>query len=144
MNRVASLLLGATLLVPGLLRAGVDTAWVRRYDGPAHLADYATCLAVDSQGNVVVLGASQEADSAYDWITIKYGPTGDSLWADRRSYSGGKPDRLLVDAAGSVYVAGHGNGRLATVKYSPSGQILWAVPYGPQDSLDLGGLAFDA
>ncbi|MCX6844773.1 MAG: hypothetical protein NTX53_21125 [candidate division WOR-3 bacterium] len=143
-NRVG--LLAAVLmftLVPAALSAGVDTAWVRRYDGPAHLSDYAICLAVDNQGNVIITGASQGVDSTYDWVTIKYSSTGDSLWADRRSYGGGKPVSLEVDSSGSVYVGGNGNGRLATVKYSPTGQVLWALPYGPQDSVDMAGLAFD-
>jgi len=119
----------AAIILPTILRAGVDTAWVRRYDGPAHLADYAVGLAVDSQGNVIVTGASQGADSTYDWITIKYSPTGDSLWADRRRYGGGKPVNVQLDPIGNVYVAGVGNGTLTTVKYSPSGQVLWTMPY---------------
>ena len=100
MNRVASLLLGVGLAFPVLLKAGVDTAWVRRYDGPAHLGDYATCIAVDSQGNVVVAGVTAGADSTPDWVTIKYSSTGDSLWADRRSFTGnGKPLGMGVDTA---------------------------------------------
>ncbi len=141
-NRLGLLAL-MLILAPAALLAGVDTAWVRRYDGPAHLSDYAIGLAVDSQGNVIVTGASQGADSTYDWVTIKYSSTGDSLWANRRSYGGGKPVSLQIDASGNIYVSGNGNGRLATEKYSPSGQVLWAVPYGPQDSVDMGDLAFD-
>ena len=126
MNRVASLLLGVGLAFPVLLKAGVDTAWVRRYDGPAHLGDYATCIAVDSQGNVVVAGVTAGADSTPDWVTIKYSSTGDSLWADRRSFTGnGKPLGMGVDTADNVYVTGYQNTQAVTIKYSPTGQLLW-------------------
>ena len=114
------------VLLPAALLAGVDTAWVRRYDGPAHLGDNATCVAVDSQGNVVVTGVSVGADSTPDWVTIKYGSAGESLWADRRSFVGnGKPLGLGVDAEGNVYVTGYQNTQAVTVKYGPTGQLLW-------------------
>ena len=140
MNRAVLLLLSVGLGVPGLLNAGVDTMWVRRYDGPAHLDDEGTCVAVDSQDNVIVAGRSEGADSVYDWVTIKYSSAGDSLWADRRRYGGSEPVGMQVDAAGSIYVVGNGT----TVKYSPTGQVLWALNYGPQgSSVSLGGLVLD-
>ena len=120
------LILACGVLLPWLVHAGVDTAWVRRYDGPAHLGDNATCVAVDSKGNVVVTGVSAGADSTPDWVTIKYSSAGDSLWADRRSFAGnGKPLGLGVDTAGNVYVTGYQNTQAVTIKYSPTGQLLW-------------------
>jgi hypothetical protein len=144
MNRVTTLLLGVGLAVPGLLRAGVDTAWVRRYDGPLHADDWATCLAVDSQGNVIVAGASYGLDTTLDWAIIKYGPDGESVWAQRCDFgrSNSVPRGLGADAQGNVYVTGTGSNRITTVKYSPIGQLLWSVPHGSQGGA--ADLALDA
>ncbi len=126
------------MAVPELLSAGVDTAWVRRYDGPAHGDDWATRLAVDSAGNVYVTGASMTdtgSNTQYlDFVTIKYYPDGDTAWV-RRADFGGKdiPSGLGVDAQGNVYVTGTNNdSRMVTVKYSPSGNRLWYEFFGSQ------------
>jgi uncharacterized delta-60 repeat protein len=116
----------------------VDTAWVRRYDGPAHGEDWATCLAVDSAGNVYVTGASMSdtgSNAEYlDFVTIKYYPNGDTAWV-RRADFGGKdiPSGLGVDAQGNVYATGTNNdSRMVTVKYDPTGSRLWYEFFGSQ------------
>jgi hypothetical protein len=135
------------LFIPSILLAQIDTAWVRRYDGPRHGEDWATCIAVDSSGNVYVAGSSAR-DTGYvnlDFITIKYYPNGDTAWVRRRDFGGDdQPTGLLVDTQGNTYVTGYGNGRVVTVKYSPTGQVLWSLPYGPQDEVGVGGIALDA
>jgi len=138
MNRVASLLLGMVLGVPGLLSAGVDTAWVRRYDGPAHGEDWATRIVADSAGNVSVTGTSmsdtgQNSQYLY-FVTIKYYPHGDTAWVRRQDF-GSKdiPYGLGVDAQGNVYVTGTNNdSRMVTVKYGPTGNRLWYEFCGSQ------------
>ena len=134
MNRAVLLVLGMGLVVPGLLIAGVDTAWVRRYDGPAHGGDIATGLTVDSAGNVYVVGGSTGVGTGGDCVTIKYYPNGDTAWV-RRADFGGKdlPSGLGVDAQGNVYVTGTNNdSRMFTVKYSPAGNRLWYEFFGSQ------------
>ncbi len=134
------------LLVPQFARATVDTAWVRRYDGPRHGHDWATALAVDSAGNVYVAGVSA-ADTGYrnlDFVVIKYFPNGDTAWVRRRDFGGDdSPSGLAVDAQGNVYVSGTtGNNRIATVKYSSTGQPVWSRMF---DSRAQGnGLGLDA
>ncbi len=129
------MLLLAASLVPQLASATVDTAWVRRYDGPGHGDDWATALAVDSAGNVYVAGVSA-ADTGsvnLDFVTLKYRPNGDTAWVRRRDFGGNDaPTGLVVDAGGNVYVTGEGNGQLATIAYDSTGRVRWNKLYGNQ------------
>jgi hypothetical protein len=135
----ALILLAVLCLAAGAAAyAGVDTAWVRRYDGPAHGDDWATRIAVDTAGNVYVTGASASDTSSsaqyLDFVTIKYYPNGDTAWV-RRADFGGKdiPYGLSVDAQGNVYVAGSNNdSRMVAVKYSQTGNRLWYAFFGTQ------------
>ncbi|MEO0089067.1 MAG: SBBP repeat-containing protein [candidate division WOR-3 bacterium] len=60
------------LTLPNLLFSQVDTAWVRRYNGPGNSDDWATFLFVDNQSNVYVTGHSFGSGTHYDYATIKY------------------------------------------------------------------------
>ena len=48
--------------------------WEKRYDGPTNSHDFASSVAVDAGGNVVVTGTSFNLldDNGYDWYTAKY------------------------------------------------------------------------
>ena len=50
----------------------VDTAWVRRYNGPGSDCDVVEgrSLAVDGQGNVYVTGYSVGSGTSYEYATI--------------------------------------------------------------------------
>ncbi|MFC7670962.1 SBBP repeat-containing protein [Hymenobacter humi] len=99
-------------------------------------------VAVDAAGNVYVTGLSVVGNSqaGLDYVTVKYAPTGQQLWAARYNGPTNNQDEaraLAVDAAGNAYVTGittraAGNTDYATVKYSPTGQQLWVAYYdGP-------------
>ena len=58
----------------------VDTALVRRYNGPGNNPDQAYAIAVDGSGNIYVTGFSTGSLGYYDYATIKYDPAGTQLW----------------------------------------------------------------
>ncbi|MEW6681847.1 MAG: Ig-like domain-containing protein [Nitrospirota bacterium] len=91
-------------------------------------------LAVDGLGNVVVHGTSFNGIDD-DFVTVKYDPSGNQLWA--RPYHDGGTEQgtaVAVDALGNVYVTGAGTGGVGsedyvTVKYDASGTLQWANRY---------------
>lgn len=113
-------------------------AWRRRYDGPGHQFDEARALAVDAGGNCTVTGYTWGDTSGYDVATIRYSPAGDTTWARRYAGPGGlnnedEPTALLLDAAGSSYVAvrswADSSMDYVTLKYNASGTREWAARY---------------
>lgn len=122
-----------------------DTVWVRRYGGSGVGPAVAYDLELDPAGNVLVAGKSSGIGYS-DMTTIKYSPTGDTLWV--RRFSGGRVDgewakSIDVDADANVYVTGpsraanNGDDYL-TIKYSPVGDTLWTRRYnGPGNGGDM-------
>jgi plastocyanin len=125
--------------------ANGDIAWVKWYDGLEEGNDYASCIAVDSSGNIYVSGQSWRGETEYDYATIKYYPNGDTAWV--RRYNGPEnhwdwANAIAVDGSGNVYVTGRSEGSAtlsyyATIKYDSSGNELWVEKYnGPGNGLD--------
>ncbi len=131
--------------------AGVPL-WTNRYNGPDE--SHATAVAVDTNGNVFVTGASREA-GGYAYATIAYSGQGVPLWTNR--YKGldyvahddtdDTPRALAVDSSGNVFVTGSSvvfasieydpesgydyvyNADYVTIKYSGAGVALWTNRY---------------
>ncbi len=111
--------------------------WVNQYVSATPSAmDGATAMVADSIGNVYVTGYSYSASQNYGYLTIKYSPSGTSLWMAR--YSGSqsgdsRPVSIYVDQFENVYVTGlSSDGKrynYATVKYDSTGTQQWAVRY---------------
>jgi len=119
--------------------------WVRFFDGidpwdcggipggcDENSLDYATAIAVDSNGDVYVTGVgsgdeTQGTDPEGDFVTIKYrGSDGTELARVRYDYSSffDEPHDITVDGWGNVYVTGGSYGGLdmdiVTVSYDSS------------------------
>ncbi len=133
------------IILPTLLDAQIDTAWVRRYNGPYNSSDYAIAIAVDNLGNVYVTGQSMGSSTGHDYATIKYYPNGDTAWVRRYNGPGNTsdgPNAIAVDASGYVYVTGYSvssgiNFDYATIKYYPNGDTAWVRRYnGPGNYFD--------
>jgi len=115
-----------------------DTLWVRRYNGPGDYTDEPYAMAVDDAGNTYITGKSLGDGTHYDYATIKYNSTGDTLWVSRYDGPGTGADEanaIAVDDAGNVYVTGESSGpsgtgvNFATIKYNPEGDTLWVRRY---------------
>jgi hypothetical protein len=111
--------------------------WTNYYNGPGNGDDYASAIAVDNKGNVIVAGWSTGNDSNYDYATIKYSKTGAPLWTNRYSgpVTGGDwATAVAVNDSGAVFVTGESTGiggasDFATIAYSSAGLPLWTNRY---------------
>lgn len=124
-----------------------NVLWAKKYNGPADGSDKAIAIAVENSGdNIYVTGVSTGAGTAQDFLTIKYSPSGDTLWTRRYNGPGNGVDSvsgLCLDTMGNIYITGYslGNGTgndYATLKYSPSGELRWVIRYnGPANGNDV-------
>lgn len=105
-----------------------DTLWTRRYDsGSTTHDDHAFGVAVDTAGNIVVVGYIWGADLTWDIITIKYKPNGDTSWVKIYSDSvcGEQAYGVATDTEGNIIVTGWKQ----TIKYNTQGDTLWVRKY---------------
>ena len=124
-----------------------DEVWVRIYQGPGDGFDQAMSIAADRTGNIYVTGRSLGISTQYDYATIKYNSSGDSLWVNRYNGVENSADNstaIAVDTSGNVYVFGQSyssvtNYDFATVKYNSAGVYQWDRIYnGPGNSVENG------
>ncbi len=87
-----------------------NVVWTQGYNGVANLADFASGVAVDSAGNIVLAGSETGANMKADVWVRKYTSAGASLWT--KTYNGNLDDNdqaffCAVDTAANAYVAGY-------------------------------------
>jgi len=89
-----------------------ETAWVRRFDGPASGDDEPAAIAFDDEGCVYVSGYATRNTTGKDYCTVKYSPSGDAM--DTWYYDGYAGDDVAtgvaVDTGRNVYVTGYSVG----------------------------------
>ena len=128
------------LIAAAVLGAVVMTApaqtWISRYNGPANDEDQAYGLGRDNSGRVFVTGTSWATGAGNDVLTIAYGQSGESLWAQRYDGSAHSDDlsRAIAVAGGRVAVAGGTTGASAltdflTIVYDATGTQQWSAAY---------------
>jgi uncharacterized delta-60 repeat protein len=128
----------------------VDTAWVRRYKGPADLGDLGNALAVDASGNAYLTGYYRITDALQGYLTIKYLPNGDTAWVRiSNPEEEGSASAIAVDNSGKVYVTGLGfsiatHVDYVTIKYLSNGDAAWVKTYGYVDRDYANDLAVDS
>jgi outer membrane protein assembly factor BamB len=109
--------------------AQIQQAWVDRYNnGITNGTNQAVKMALDSAGNIYVTGFSQNANTNLGYVTIKYAPNGNQLWAarlDSTNYSNATPASLVIDSSNNAIVTGNA----LTIKYDANGNQLWTAPY---------------
>lgn len=100
-------------------------------------------LALDGSGNAYVTGFLYkpfEPDS-YDYLTVKYSPSGATLWT--RAYDGGGIDSahdVAVDGSGNVHVAGTSG----VVRYDAAGTQQWVGAFNgvARAMINVGGFVY--
>ena len=76
--------LAVLLFLPATVLAYGDTVWLRTFD-PGNVAGLqaANCLRIDADGNPVAAGPYNGWGGGDDFATVKFTPTGETLWARR-------------------------------------------------------------
>ena len=126
---------GRAQAAPGTRTAGA-ILWSRAYQGPAHLDDLATDVAVTPTGNVCQVGTIDGGSSPEAQPRIRlacYTAGGDLVW--QRFFSAGTGDStwataLAVNRYGDVFVVGSASGNgtsdLLVLRYAADGTLKWA------------------
>ncbi len=126
------------------------TLWTRTVFGGKAWGGAAKALALDREGNIIVVGYEVHADIAQgnNWLTMKFDRDGKELWERKYNAAGDGDDwaaAVAVDSSGAIVVAGaedrtdSGRGHDWRIhKYSPDGGALWNDSYNSDapDSLD--------
>lgn len=129
---------GNTDIVTIKYSPGGQLLWARYYDGPFGGIDESygwPGVGLDASGNIYACGYSQAADGVYEFVTIKYGASGNQSWAQRwrgpnQAYPHAYGYSIKIAPGGSVYVSGTarnlaGNADYVLLKYDASGNPVW-------------------
>ena len=114
-----------------------STQWIRKYNGTANDSDVATCMAIDSSGNISVSGYSKNIGTGYDYTTVNYSSSGAQQWIFSFNGGGISIDRTyhtLLDNYENIYLTGIGvtdrsTTMYRTIKLSSSGDLLWETSF---------------
>jgi hypothetical protein len=117
-----------------LVSAQVTQEWVATYPGTGSGYNFPKKSAIDKDGNFIVAGNS-DSTHGYDYIVLKYSPSGNLIWKQRYNGTGNSYDYLIgmvLDDSGNVYVTGESDDGAAlgginwvTIKYNTNGQMKW-------------------
>lgn len=107
--------------------------WVVEYTGATTGSNRPIKSAIDCNGNLIVAGYSHAIN--FDFVVIKYSPSGSIIWSNRYDGPGNSHDYvtdMAIDDSGNVYVCGKSWGGVttkydwATIKYAAKdGKAMW-------------------
>ena len=130
--------------------------WVRKYKGNGSFLSEPHDMEIDRNGFIYITGESSVQGTFFDFVTIKYNSSGDSLWTRTYNGIGNGIDRaraLEVDSIGNVYITGDSESLhdtnyfadITTIKYDFSGTVVWVNRFISSDikSSYCNGLAKD-
>ena len=122
------------IVTANLLSAQVTQEWVATYPGTGSGYNFPKKSDIDKDGNFIVAGNS-DSTHGYDYIVLKYSPSGNLIWKQRYNGTGNSYDYLIgmvLDDSGNVYVTGESDDGAAlgginwvTIKYNTNGQMIW-------------------
>jgi hypothetical protein len=133
----------------------IDGTELKLFQYDDNTIEDALYIVLDSWGNIIVAGGIYRALTNWDYITVKFDTSGNTVWAAEWNGTGDDDfiRGLSVDPMGNVAVTGKatifGNDfkdNYATVKYDSSGNEVWSAIYnGPADADDeSNGIVMDA
>jgi uncharacterized delta-60 repeat protein len=113
--------------------------WVAGFNGLGNNWDEATVVGLDGEGNVYVTGYSSGSGTVYDFVTIKYDPSGTQQWLRLYNTPGFSPDvayEMVISEAGDVYISGASSLNFGTIKYNSAGVQQWVATYDENGNFD--------
>ena len=114
--------------------------WAKTTGGTADSDDRAVDVVVNRRGYVFVTGFVTQSTGGKNWLTVKYKPSGATVW--QASYKGSdqlddQPMAMAIDIDRNVYVTGMvGSDQenkvrsdAVTIKYAGDGTVEWVLPF---------------
>ncbi len=141
---------GAVVMLLGahFASAQIQQAWVERYDNGLPAGTNQTVkMLLDGSGNIYLTGFSQNSNTNLGYVTLKYAPNGNLLWAQRfdsTNYPNATPSAMALDTSNNVVVTGNA----ITLQYNSNGLLNWtntnnaaAVAVDPSNNVYITGVA---
>lgn len=120
-----------------------DTAWIRRFNGPANYFDAGYKILLDTDKNVFVAGVVQSKTPLNsNFVLLKYDSLGVLLWTKYFDYQPAKSSLedlkdMAFDKSGNIYLLGSSSSdnsqatmRIVLVKFNQKGDIVWTERWG--------------
>ncbi len=83
--------------------------WSVTYAGSYGGDDFASDLAIDPSGNIIVTGTKQVGSLNFDAVIVKYNSSGTQQWVQTYAGAGSGPDgftTVVLNGSNEIYVAG--------------------------------------
>ncbi len=133
--------------------ASGSPVWTQTFNSATNLDDYASAVAVDPSGNIVVAGTTTVPGQATNAWVRKYNPDGSVQWTDTYNAPANLDDEafgIATDVGGNVFVVGYESYAAADQdvwvrRYAPNGTMVWTQSFtSPNAAMDIGyGIAVD-